>query len=526
MNKLPIFSAALTVCLLFSACGIREASPPSSFLPAQPHSDAPVSEMPSGSSPAGDPALSESGQEPEEEAAEPSQEPKPSKTETQVSLDFGGITVLAEMEDSETTKAFLNRLPLTLSMDRYADREYYAAIPALPENGEAIPDFENGDITYYATGNSLAIFFGNAGNSHQAGLIRMGRITSDLAAFDSIGDSVEVTIGLAGEEGEREMQRMEKRILGKDLEVSAVGFGCMGMTHTFGAAADKKEMTRILQAAVEQGYTFFDIAEVYVSDDGSDEHNEDLVGAALKPYRDKVKIATKFGIAFKPGGGFLYDTRPEKIRESLETSLRRLQTDHIDLYYLHRYEPGSAIEEVAQVMGQLIREGKILHWGLSTVTEDIIRRAHAVCPVTAVQNIFSMLDRDTEKLLPALEELHIGLVTHCPLAKGFLTAAYDKNSVFPEGDWRGRMELFTEEGIQKRQAVLDLIGAKAQEKNATPAQISLAWLMGKRPWIVPIPGTRKMERMIENGGAANIHLTEAEIVEIDRKLDDFIGPVQ
>ena len=186
----------------------------------------------------------------------------------------------------------------------------------------------------------------------------------------------------------------------------------------------------------------------------------------------------------------------------------------------------SAIEEVAQVMGQLIREGKILHWGLSTVTEDIIRRAHAVCPVTAVQNIFSMLDRDTEKLLPALEELHIGLVTHCPLAKGFLTAAYDKNSVFPEGDWRGRMELFTEEGIQKRQAVLDLIGAKAQEKNATPAQISLAWLMGKRPWIVPIPGTRKMERMIENGGAANIHLTEAEIVEIDRKLDDFIGPVQ
>lgn len=210
----------------------------------------------------------------------------------------------------------------------------------------------------------------------------------------------------------------------------------------------------------------------------------------------------------------------------MDTSLRRLQTDHIDLYYLHRYEPGSVIEEVAQVMEQLIREGKILHWGLSTVTEDIIRRAHAVCPVTAVQNIFSMLDRDTEKLLPALEELHIGLVTHCPLAKGFLTAAYDKNSVFPEGDWRGRMELFTEEGIQKRQAVLDLIGAKAQEKNATPAQISLAWLMGKRPWIVPIPGTRKMERMIEKGGAANIRLTEAEIVEIDRKLDDFIGPVQ
>ena len=224
MNKLPIFSAALTVCLLFSACGIREASPPSSSLPAPPHSDAPMSEMPSGSSPAGDPALSESGQEPEEEAAEPSQKPEPSKTETQVSLDFGGITVLAEMDDSETTKAFLNRLPLTLSMDRYADREYYAAIPALPENEEAIPDFENGDITYYTSGNSLAIFFGNAGNSHQAGLIRMGRITSDLAAFDSIGDSVEVTIRLAGEEGEREMQSYDLSVF-SNVEVTGADLG-------------------------------------------------------------------------------------------------------------------------------------------------------------------------------------------------------------------------------------------------------------------------------------------------------------
>lgn len=314
---------------------------------------------------------------------------------------------------------------------------------------------------------------------------------------------------------------MEKRILGNGLEVSAVGLGCMGMTHTFGAAADKKEMTRVIQAAVEQGYTFFDTAEVYVSDDGSDEHNEDLVGAALKPYRDQVKIATKFGIAFKPGGGFLYDTRPEKIRASLETSLRRLQTDHIDLYYLHRHDPDGHIEDVAQVMEQLIREGKILHWGLSTVTEDVIRRAHAVCPVTAVQNIYSMLERETEGLFPVLEELNIGLVTHCPLAKGFLTAAYGKDSVFPEGDWRGRMGLFTEEGVRKHQAVLDLVQSKAAEKNATPAQIALAWIMGKRPWIVPIPGTRKLERMVENGGAAQVRLSAADIAEIDRALDEF-----
>lgn len=316
---------------------------------------------------------------------------------------------------------------------------------------------------------------------------------------------------------------MEKRILGNGLEVSAVGLGCMGMTHTFGAAADKTEMIRVIQGAVEQGCTFFDTAEVYISDDGSDEHNEDLVGTALKPYRDKVKIATKFGIAFNPSGGFLYDTRPEKIRASLETSLRRLQTDHIDLYYLHRHDPNGRIEDVAEIMGQLIQEGKILHWGLSTVTEDIIRRAHAVCPVTAIQNIYSMLERDTENLFPVLEELNIGLVTHCPLAKGFLTASYDKNAVFPEGDWRGRMELFTEDGIRKHRAVLDLIQSKAAVKQATPAQISLAWLMGKKPWIVPIPGTRKLERMIENGGAAEVHLTAAEIAEIDRALDAFSG---
>lgn len=311
---------------------------------------------------------------------------------------------------------------------------------------------------------------------------------------------------------------MEKRILGKDLEVSALGFGCMGMTHTFGAAADKKEMTKVLHGAVEKGYTFFDTAEVYVSDDGSDEHNEDLVGEALRPYRDKVVIATKFGIAFGKEG-FLYDVRPEKIRSSLETSLRRLKTDYIDLYYLHRYNPEDSIEDIAGVMSELIKEGKIRHWGLSTVGEDVIRRAHKVCPVTAVQNQYSMLERETEELFPVLEELNIGLVNYCPLAKGFLSAAYNKDSVFPEGDWRGRMQLFSEEGMEKNRAVIELIQKKAQEKNATPAQISIAWTMCKKPWIVPIPGTRKMERMIENAGAADVKLSKEDITELDQALD-------
>ncbi|MFV0518260.1 MAG: aldo/keto reductase [Aminipila sp.] len=311
---------------------------------------------------------------------------------------------------------------------------------------------------------------------------------------------------------------MEKRILGQDLEVSAVGFGCMGMTHTFGAAADKREMTRILQGAVEEGYTYFDTAEVYVSDDGLNEHNEDLVGNALHPYRNHVKIATKFGVAFG-ASGFIYDTRAEKIRSSLETSLKRLKTDYIDLYYLHRYNPEDSIEEIAGTMSELIKEGNITHWGISTVGEDVIRKAHAVCPVTAVQNQFSMLHRNMEAPLPLYEELGIGLVTHCPLAKGFLTAAYGKGTVFPEGDWRGRMQLFTEKGLDKNQVVLEYLHKMAQIKDATPAQISLAYLLGKSQKVVPIPGTRNYERMVENAGAANIHFSIKEIAEIDELLD-------
>ncbi|MBL8080899.1 MAG: aldo/keto reductase [Anaerolineales bacterium] len=265
---------------------------------------------------------------------------------------------------------------------------------------------------------------------------------------------------------------MKTRILGKDLEVSEIGFGCMGMTHTFGAAADKKEMTRILQGAVDEGYTFFDTAEVYVSDDGSNEHNEDLVGSALEPYRNKVKIATKFGIAFS-NNGFLYDTHPKKVRSSLETSLRRLRTDYVDLYYLHRYNPEDSIEEIARTMSQLIDEGKILHWGISTVSEEVIRRAHQVCPVTAIQNQFSLLHRQMEAPLSLYEELGIGLVTHYPLAKGFLSAAYDKNMVFPEGDWRGRMKLFSENGQDKNQVVIEMLHRKAQEKMQLPHKYRL-----------------------------------------------------
>jgi len=312
---------------------------------------------------------------------------------------------------------------------------------------------------------------------------------------------------------------METRKLG-NLEVSAISFGCMGMTHTFGAAADKAEMTKVLHAAVDQGYTHFDTAEVYTSDDGSDEHNEDLVGEALKPYRNKLTIATKFGIAFSKGPtpGFLYDVRPEKIRSSLETSLRRLQTDYVDLYYLHRYNPEDSIEDIAGVMGQLIKEGKIRHWGLSAVGEDVIRRAHKVCPVTAVQNPYSLVDRKEEAIFHVYDELNIGLVAYTPLAKGFLSMAYDENTIFPEGDWRGRMGIFKAEGIESNKVIAEMVRSIAKEKNATPAQVALAWMICKKPWIVPIPGTRNMNRMIENGQASNVKLSEAEIRDMDALL--------
>lgn len=317
---------------------------------------------------------------------------------------------------------------------------------------------------------------------------------------------------------------MQYRTLGSDLTVSAVGLGCMGMSHAYGAPADKKEMTELLAQAVDLGYTFFDTAEVY----GTPEHphdNEELVGAALKPYRDKIVLATKFGIHFdmsstatnKP---LVPDSRPEVIRASVEASLKRLGTDHIDLYYQHRLDPKIPIEEVAGVMADLIREGKITHWGLSEATEDTIRRAHAVCPVTAIQNRYSMMARWYESLFPVLEELHIGYVAFSPLANGFLSGKHDKSSRFDAGtDYRSVMPQFQPENIDRNHDLLTLLQKLAEQNNATPAQISLAWMLCKKPYLVPIPGTRRLSRLLENAGAADVTLSAEEVAAIDKALD-------
>lgn len=317
---------------------------------------------------------------------------------------------------------------------------------------------------------------------------------------------------------------MKYRTLGNDLKVSALGLGCMGFSHAYGAPTEKGEAVRTIRQAVEMGYTFFDTAEVYGTPE--DPHqNEMLVGEALKECRDHVVVATKFGIRFdmestavnKP---LVPDSRPEIIRASAEASLKRLGTDHIDLYYQHRLDPEVPIEEVAGVMSELIKEGKITHWGLSEATEDTIRRAHAVCPVTAIQNRYSMMARWYEELFPVLEELHIGYVAFSPLANGFLSAKYDRNTVFDgASDYRSMMPQFSGEGMEANQKLLELLHQTAQKKNATPAQISLAWMMCKKPYLVPIPGTRKSERLKENADSADIELTGAEVKAIDDALD-------
>lgn len=317
---------------------------------------------------------------------------------------------------------------------------------------------------------------------------------------------------------------MQRRILGKDLEVSAMGLGCMGMSHAYGPAADKKEMTELLTKAVEIGYTFFDTAEVYGTPENPHD-NEEFLGKALKPYRDKIVLASKCGIRFDENSSavnkpLIPDGRPETIKKTIEGSLKRLQTDHLDLYYIHRIDPKVPIEETAGAMKELIEEGKITHWGISEADEVTLRRAHKVCPVTAVQNRYSMMYRDYEALFPVLEELNIGFVAFSPLANGFLSAKYNKDSKFAPGtDYRGVMPQFTPEAIDKNQEMLKAITAAADKKNATPAQISLAWMLAKKPWIVPIPGTRKYSRLMENAQAADLELTEAEIKELDRMLD-------
>lgn len=317
---------------------------------------------------------------------------------------------------------------------------------------------------------------------------------------------------------------MNTRTLGADLTVSAVGLGCMGFSHAYGAPTEKKEAIRSIRAACDLGYTLFDTAETYGT--AADRHeNEKLVGEALKDVRDKVQIVTKFGIRFdetstavnKP---LIPDARPETIRSSVEGSLRRLQTDHIDLYFQHRMDPRVEPETVARVMADLIRKGKITHWGISEVTEDYLRRAHAVCPVTAVQNRYSMMARQHEALFPVLEELHIGFVAFSPMANGLLTGAYGKDSRFdPRLDYRSAMPQFTPEAAEQNRALLELLRDLAERKRATPAQISLAWMLCKKPYIVPIPGSRKVERMRENAGAAEVVLSPAEVEALDKALD-------
>ena len=319
---------------------------------------------------------------------------------------------------------------------------------------------------------------------------------------------------------------MRKRILGKDLEVSAVGLGCMGFSHAYGKAMDEQETIARIRDAAAMGYTFFDTAEVYGTVE--DPHiNEKLVGKALAPYRDQVVIATKFGLRFdktnEPGPyPLIPDARPRSIRKAVEGSLQRLGVDHIDLYYQHRVDPNVAPEEVAGVMAELIKEGKITHWGVSEADEEYVRRAHAVCPLTAVQNRYSMMARRTETLFDTLEELHIGLVAFSPMANGFLSGKYGKGEQFDARyDYRAAMPQFTDEALDQNQALLGLLDALAKQKHASKAQMSMAWMLCKKPWIVPIPGTRQQTRMKENMGAADILLSAEEVSQIDEALDSM-----
>lgn len=301
----------------------------------------------------------------------------------------------------------------------------------------------------------------------------------------------------------------------------------MGLSHAYGKPIEEADGISLIREAVEEGCTFFDTAECYGTP-GDPHHNEKLIGEALAPIRDEVVIATKFGLGFdlndgKVNHGLVPDARPDAMRKSVEGSLKRLKTDHIDMYYQHRQDPNVSVEEVASVMADLIREGKVLHWGLSEVDENTIRRAHAVCPVTAIQNRYSMMARWNEKLFPVLEELGIGFVAFSPMANGFLTAAYTDGAAFAQdgSDYRTVMPQFAPEALQKNEALLALLRNVAEDHGATPAQISLAWMMCRKPWIVPIPGTRKASRMKENFGAAVIRLAPEEVAVIDTALDEM-----
>jgi len=307
---------------------------------------------------------------------------------------------------------------------------------------------------------------------------------------------------------------MDKRILGSGgLEVSALGFGCMGMSQSFGPnPGDRSQMASLLRAAVDLGVTFFDTAEVYGPFD-----NEELVGEALAPVRDQVVIATKFGFAFDADGRQTgLSSRPEHIRQAVEGSLRRLGTEFIDLLYQHRVDPQVPVEEVAGTVGELVAAGKVRYFGLSEASARTIRRAHAVHPVTALQSEYSLFWREPEQeIIPVLDELSIGLVPFSPLGRGFLTGRIDQATEFGDGDVRAILPRFTPEARTANQAVVDLLGRIAEDKGVTRAQIALAWLLAQRPWIAPIPGTRRLERLEENLGAMNVGLTPGDLAAID-----------
>jgi aryl-alcohol dehydrogenase-like predicted oxidoreductase len=306
---------------------------------------------------------------------------------------------------------------------------------------------------------------------------------------------------------------MNKRKLGNNLEVSAIGLGCMGMSFGYGPAADRNEMVALIRSAVERGVTFFDTAEVY-----GPFTNEELVGEALAPVRGKVVIATKFGFGIDPASGKQQglDSRPEHIRQVAEASLKRLRTDVIDLFYQHRVDPNVPIEDVAGAVKDLITQGKVRHFGLSEAGVQTIRRAHAVQPVTALQSEYSLWWREPEKeVLPTLEELGIGFVPFSPLGKGFLTGAIDENTTFDSNDFRNIVPRFSAEARKANHDFVDLLQEIATRKKATPAQIAIAWLLAQKPWIAPIPGTTKLHRLEENIGAANVVLTPGDLHSIE-----------
>lgn len=315
---------------------------------------------------------------------------------------------------------------------------------------------------------------------------------------------------------------MKKRKLGKsNLEVSAIGLGCMGLSFGLGPAVDKQTGITLIRGAVERGVTFFDTAEVY-----GPFANEELVGEALTPFRDRVVIATKFGWRIDDSGKTVgLDSRPEHIKEVAEASLKRLRTDVIDLFYQHRVDPNVPIEDVAGAVKDLIQQGKVRHFGLSETGAKTIRRAHAVQPVTALQSEYSLWWREPEaEVIPMLEELGIGFVPFSPLGKGFLTGKLNEDTKFEQGDFRNRVPRFTPENRKANQAVVDLLSRFAQQKKATPAQIALAWLLAQKPWIVPIPGTSKLHRLEENLGAVNLELSLDDLRELETAASKI--PVQ